>query len=320
MPDETCVIGIVMPTHGANPYLDEAARSVIAQTHEAWRLVIVCDGSAPETARLADAFAARDSRIRVVHQKWAGVGRARNRGLDHLPPEVSFISLLDHDDRWLPTTLATLLGALATSSADFAGAHGLARYIDVNGQLIRAGELEGRLRQRQGIERGKPVPWPLSRPTTFANLVLGDCIPVGTALVRRTAFDSVGRFDERAVPSDDYDMWLRLTRVGAFAFVDDVVMEYRQHPKPTWVRPRGIGRGLPYLQRKTIRSAENSPQQAQVAREGYRALLRLMARYELEASISLVHKGQLRSGFRALLRSGKRASSSILGIPGPWHE
>jgi glycosyltransferase involved in cell wall biosynthesis len=319
MRDEPPLIGIVMPTHGANPFLEEAVRSVIAQTHEAWHLVIVCDGASPETARLAAGFAARDARIRVVQQSCAGVGKARNRGLGNLPPNVSFIALLDHDDRWLPSTLAMLLAPLAASSTVIVGAHGLARYIDEEGQFIRPGELEADMRRRRGIEQGKLVDWPISRPTMFANLVLGDCIPVGTALVRRAAFDRVGRFDERAVPSDDYDMWLRLTRLGDFALVDDVVMEYRQHAAPTWVRPKALGRGLPYVQRKMITSAENSPEQAQLAREGYRALQALMARMDLETSFSLVRHGNLRAGFRSLLRSGKRTSTAILGAPGPWH-
>lgn len=316
---EASLIGIVIPTHGANPFLTETIGSVIAQTHHAWRLVVVCDGVTDETARVAEAFAAGDARMAVIRQPRAGVAAARNRGVAALPGDVRFVALLDHDDRWLPEALATLHDALASSSREDAGVHASARYIDEAGRSIRENELETDLRRRPGIEGGRVVEWPPSRPTTFANLVFGDCIPVGTALVRRDALDRAGPFDERAVPSDDYDMWLRLTRIGPFRFVDRVVLEYRQLAAPTWDRPKGAGRGLPYVQRKAITSPENTARQAALARDGYRALQSLMARMDLETAASFVSKGQLGAGLRAALRSVRRAAGYVLGVPGPWH-
>jgi glycosyltransferase involved in cell wall biosynthesis len=314
------IVGVIMPTHGVNPYLGAAVESVVAQTFGEWRLTIVGDGAAEETAREAESYAKRDARIRVVRQARAGVAAARNRGLEELASGVDVVALLDHDDRWLPGTLSTLVRALRSAPDDSVGAHGIARYIDAAGAPLLPGKLEGELRRRRGVANGRLTEWPIDSPTTFANLVFTCCIPVGTALIRRSALARVGRFDERAVPADDYDMWSRLARLGAFAFVDEVVMEYRRHAQPTWVRPRGIGRGSAYVRRKMIASPENTPEQARQARDGYRFCAAITIRHAAAEAIRLVANRDFWAASRQWARAASHLGAYVRGGPGPWHK
>jgi len=295
-------VGIVVPTHGHNPFLRDTLDSVVAQTFTDWVLVIVGDGVADATAAVAEGSAAREPRIRFVRQERQGVAMARNRGLAELGDRVELVAFLDHDDRWLPGTLSVLLAALARADGAV-GAHGLGRFIDGAGEPIRRGELERHLRDRRGVEAGRQIAWPRGRPTSFANLVICTCIPVGTAVVRRAALERVGPFDPRAVPADDYDMWLRLSRLGDFERVDEVVMEYRQHPVPTWARPRGPTIGLPYVRRKLLASAENTPAQAAMARQGYRLCERAIVEDAVTETIRLARARRFRDGARQLVRA-----------------
>jgi glycosyltransferase involved in cell wall biosynthesis len=313
-------VGVIMSTHGQNPYLATAVESVIAQSLPDWTLNIVCDGSTKETVRVAESFAARDKRVRVLRQARAGVAIARNRGLEELGPRVELVAFLDHDDRWLPGALDALTRTLGSGSDLCVGAHGIARFVDESGVLVRPGELEQDLRRRRGVERGRLGDWPIERHTTFANLAFSNCIPVGTVLIRRAAFDRIGGFDERAVPADDYDMWLRLARLGDFAFVDEVVMEYRQHASPTWVRPRGIGRGAPYVRRKAITCADNTTAQATQAREGFRLCEKEIIGHALSEVVRLVVGKRYRDAARQLLRASVHLGGFTLRRPGPWHE
>jgi glycosyltransferase involved in cell wall biosynthesis len=313
-------VGVIIPTHGTNPYLASAIESVLGQVFADWALVIVCDGADPSTTGVADRFAAADRRIRVVRQLRAGVAAARNRGLDELGQRVHAIAFLDHDDRWLPSALDTLTRALDCAPRGSVGVHGLARFIDEAGLPVRAGELEADLRRRRGVADGRLVEWPIASATAFANLAFSNCIPMGTVLVGRAALEEVGRFDERAVPADDYDMWLRLARLGDFGFVDAVVMEYRQHPSPSWVRPRGLGRGAPYVRRKTVTSALNTPEQARQAREGYRLCAQQVIGDAVSRSVGLVGRRDFRAGARELLRAVLNLGGYLRGCPGPWHE
>jgi glycosyltransferase involved in cell wall biosynthesis len=312
-------VGVIMPTHGRGAYLREAVETVLAQTFDRWQLTIVCDGATEEAARHAEACAAGDARIRVVRQARAGVAAARNRGLDELSPAVDCVALLDHDDRWLPGTLATLTRALQRAPERFVGAHGIARTIDGAGALLRPGVLESELRRRQGVLGGRLVESPPGQPTTFAHLVFTCCIPVGTALIRRSALARAGRFDERAVPADDYDMWTRLARLGEFAFVDEVVLEYRRHGQPTWVRPRGVGRGSSYVRRKIVASPDNTPEQADTARRGYRLCAALTVRHAAFEAIRSGVRSDLRAAARHLLTAALHLGAYVRGGPGPWH-
>ena len=254
-----------------------------------------------------------------MRQARAGVAAARNRGLDELPPVADLVALLDHDDRWLPGTLATLTRALRAAPDGSVGAHGLARYVDGAGAPLRPGEPQSELRRRHGVKDGRLTEWPADMPTTFANLVFSCCIPVGTALVRRPALARVGRFDERAVPADDYDMWSRLARLGEFAFVDEVVMEYRRHVQPTWARPRGFGRGSAYVRRKMIVSPDNTPEQARLAKDGYRLCAAFTIRHAAAEAIRLGAKRDLCAASRQVARAASHLGAYVRGGPGPWH-
>src|SRR4051794_12443772 len=104
-------VSVIMPAFNAGPYLSSAVDSVCAQTYEDWELLIVDDGSTDDTARIADSYALRDSRVRVVHQPNGGISSARNRALAAADPGSVFLAFLDSDDVWYPGALATLVEA-----------------------------------------------------------------------------------------------------------------------------------------------------------------------------------------------------------------
>ena len=112
------LVGVVIPAWGVERYLDECVRSLVAQRHRRWEAVIVDDGSTDRTGDLADAWAARDHRISVVHQANAGLGAARNAGLAHV--RADYLAFLDSDDLLQPTAFADLVGSLEESGSDFA--------------------------------------------------------------------------------------------------------------------------------------------------------------------------------------------------------
>ena len=108
------LVSVIMPAYNAEKYIGEAIASVRAQTYENWELLILDDGSADRTAEIAQAYAQRDARIRVLRNPQnMGVARTRNRGFDLAQGE--WIALLDSDDRWRAQKLEKQL-ALAVRS------------------------------------------------------------------------------------------------------------------------------------------------------------------------------------------------------------
>ncbi|WP_210439686.1 glycosyltransferase family 2 protein [Nocardioides xinjiangensis] len=117
------LVGVVIPAYGVERWLDECLGSLVAQTHRRWEAVIVDDGSTDRTGEKADAWAARDHRISVVHQANAGLGAARNTGAAHVRGD--YLAFVDSDDLLQPTALRTLVDSLEASGSDFATASAL---------------------------------------------------------------------------------------------------------------------------------------------------------------------------------------------------
>ncbi|MGI4792365.1 MAG: glycosyltransferase family 2 protein [Janthinobacterium lividum] len=222
-------ISIVIPAYNAEAYLAWTLDSVLAQTVTAWELLIVDDGSADRTAAIAEFYARQDPRICLISQANAGVSAARNFGFDRSDPSTEFLIFLDADDVWEPSALAVLLETLG-DHPEAPAAYGLARYIGKAGEPIELGICEGHQQFRIGLENGRVIVWPPERPTTFAvEAVMERVMTSGTVLIRRLAFQSAGLFDVHLRMWEDWDFWLRLSRVGGLIFRNTLVLGYRRH-------------------------------------------------------------------------------------------
>lgn len=81
------------------PYLERCVESVICQTYKDFEIILVDDGSPDDSGKLCDELAARDNRIRVIHQENMGLSGARNTGIDNAIGE--YVIFVDSDDYWL---------------------------------------------------------------------------------------------------------------------------------------------------------------------------------------------------------------------------
>ena len=94
---------VIVPTYNQAHYLPLALNSLLTQTFPNWEAVVVNDGSTDNTAQVAEAYASRDRRIRVIHQQNGGVAAALNTGLRHARGE--WICWLSSDDLFEPEKL-----------------------------------------------------------------------------------------------------------------------------------------------------------------------------------------------------------------------
>ena len=103
-------ISVIMPAYRVEHYIERAVDSLLSQTFRDFELIIVDDGSPDGTGRIADALAARDGRIRVIHQPNAGAPAARNRAMETAQGRYFFF--MDADD-WAEKDMLSALYALA---------------------------------------------------------------------------------------------------------------------------------------------------------------------------------------------------------------
>ena len=114
---------IIMPVYNVEEYLDQSIQSVLAQTYDRFRLVMVDDGSKDNSGKICDDYASQDPRLTVVHQSNKGQIAARQTGLNKAKEttewtENSYLLFLDSDD-WLElNTLETLATHLDRKQCD----------------------------------------------------------------------------------------------------------------------------------------------------------------------------------------------------------
>lgn len=96
-------ISVVIPLYNKEKQIAHTLQSVFNQTFQDFEVVVVDDGSTDGS--VAEVEKLSDSRIRLIHQKNAGVSAARNRGIEEAKGDL--IAFLDADDEWKPEYLAT---------------------------------------------------------------------------------------------------------------------------------------------------------------------------------------------------------------------
>jgi glycosyltransferase involved in cell wall biosynthesis len=182
-------VSVIMPAFNVAPYIGEAIESVLGQTFADLELLVVDDGSTDGTEVVAEGYAARDSRVRVIRQTNGGISTARNRALRIATSPV--IAILDSDDAWDPAYLRVQMAILDTRAN-----------VDV---------VTGNAWFLGGSQNGRPArPWPDLRPApTLADMLADETAVFIMSIFRRRVYEAIGPFDEGLRTNEDYDFWLR---------------------------------------------------------------------------------------------------------------
>jgi teichuronic acid biosynthesis glycosyltransferase TuaG len=209
------LVSVLMPAFNAAGHIAESIESVLGQTFGGWELVVVDDGSTDNTAEVVRRFVAADARVRYVRRPNGGQAAARNTGLGEARGRL--IAFLDADDLWLPEKLEAQLAVLEEKNMDLVYTDG---YIFSNDG---AESPEERFHILPGEARGVEM---------FRVLFTSNRIGTLSVLVKRSALDAVGLFDEdRAYQNcEDYDLWMRLAKRDAvFYGMPERLVRYRRH-------------------------------------------------------------------------------------------
>lgn len=112
------LISVIMPVYKVESYLAESIESVLNQDHRNLELILIDDGSPDRSGQICDDYAAKDSRVRVIHQKNAGAAAAKNAGLRIT--SGTYLLFVDSDDYLQPNVLGYMLKVLKEHDADAA--------------------------------------------------------------------------------------------------------------------------------------------------------------------------------------------------------
>jgi glycosyltransferase involved in cell wall biosynthesis len=208
-----------MPVRNAQRFVEDAVRSVRAQSHARFELLAIDDGSDDATPQILDRLAAADGRIRVLRGGRLGLVGALNRGLAEA--RAPLVARMDADDVATPRRFELQVAALA--AAPHLGV--------IGGQVAFIDAAGGDLRRRSRH--------PLDPAAIAERLAAGDCVVAHpTVMARRQVLDAVGGYRAAYQCAEDIDLWLRVAERAPIANLPDVVLHYRIHGDQVSVRQK----------------------------------------------------------------------------------
>lgn len=209
---ENPLLSVIVPVYNAARFIPRCLESLLGQTYRNLEIICVNDGSADDSAAVLDAYAAKDSRVKVIHKENAGVSEARNRGLALAKGDI--IGFCDADDAYVPGALERVVALFESAECE----------IVVTG-FYTLGE-EG-----AGPVRCVPEAFPCTGRELQERMLYQDCImgAVWNKFFKRACVSGV-KFDTRLTHCEDMHFVSQvLQRIpGARVFISpEVTYEYR---------------------------------------------------------------------------------------------
>ncbi|MEV4559132.1 glycosyltransferase [Kitasatospora sp. NPDC049285] len=118
-------LSVVVPVYNVERYLADCLDSIAAQSFTDFECVLVDDGSTDTSAAIAERYAERDKRFRLVQQENQGLGAARNTGVRHLAEGTEYLAFVDSDDTLPADAYQLMITTLDRTGSDFAAGNAL---------------------------------------------------------------------------------------------------------------------------------------------------------------------------------------------------
>ena len=206
----TPAVSVVMSAYNAERYLREAMDSMLAQTFRDFELILIDDGSKDATTKIANEYAAKDNRIRVISRPNKGLTVSLNEGLGLA--RAPLIARMDADDVALPQRFERQVA-----------------FLDDHPDVVVVGS-HVELVDPYGVHIGN-VEYPADHAAIDKRLIEkgeGGVLPHPATMLRADAVRQVGGYREQFNNSEDLDLWLRLAEIGRVANVPEILLKYRR--------------------------------------------------------------------------------------------
>jgi glycosyltransferase involved in cell wall biosynthesis len=202
-------VAVVMAVYNGAARLPDTIASILNQTEPDFELIVVDDGSRDTTAEVLQAFAASDSRVRVLHQENRGLTRALIAGCDAV--RAPYIARQDCGDLSKPERLARQIAAL-DADPTLAFVSSATEFLGPGGELLYT-------TRGTGIAITPMSVIDLERPTG----VIDGPSSHGAVMFRADTYRRVGGYRSEFYYGQDWDLWYRLAEAGRFQMLPDTL-------------------------------------------------------------------------------------------------
>lgn len=222
MPNSLPAVSVVVPIYKVERYLGDCVDSILEQTLKSLEIILVDDGSPDGSPAMCDAYAARDSRVRVIHQENQGAGPARNAGL--ATARGKYIIFLDADDIYHPQMLERMVTRAERYHADVV----ICRAEALEEKNGRTRSMPNQLRKEllRGVDINAFCPR-LERPSQLFQFCAGW---PWDKLYRRDFVQRAGlQFQSLPHTNDAFFVYMSLIRAAVVSVEPTVLVQHRMH-------------------------------------------------------------------------------------------
>jgi glycosyltransferase involved in cell wall biosynthesis len=211
------LISVIIPAYNIDKYLAESLDSVLAQTYPHFEVIIVNDGSTDRTLEIAQEYAAKDDRIRVVSQLNQGISGARNHGIRETTGEL--LAFLDGDDRWHPDKLNAHINHFQSFGQDYKSTE--TKSLGMSFAKVTFITFDGSYTYQYSNAKLTNL-----NPEDF--YIENPVVTPSNVVIRRSVFDLVGHFALQLRSSEDQELFVRIACSGTIVEgLNTVLTEYR---------------------------------------------------------------------------------------------
>lgn len=198
---------IIVTAYKLEKYLPDTLESIRNQTDKDWECIIVDDASPDDCGKIADEYASKDSRFKVIHnEKNSYLAESRNIGIR--VARGRYILPLDADDMFTPSTVQVLADAL-DNDRTISVAYGGVYFVDEDGKTpTDYSDYYGKNNPHPPGHSSWPFQFSHEQQIKQQNL-----LPYAS-MFRRDAWEDVGGYRRRCRTAEDADMWTRLSSYG----------------------------------------------------------------------------------------------------------
>jgi glycosyltransferase involved in cell wall biosynthesis len=240
------LVSIILPSFNHAAFVHEAVTSVLDQSFRDLELVVVDDGSSDGTADIVASI--HDPRLTLIRLSENRAVHARNLALGRAAGQ--YIAFQNSDDIWLPSKLGDQLEVMERRAGRYTAGFTAVRIVDEKGMATSNTWASGLFTT---VNR-------TSAEWLRQFLDFGNCLPLPSAIVRRTDLNSLRGFRASLVQLGDFDLWIRLAALGEFFILPDPLTKVRVIPGVNLSQPtlRGSRRARIELATVLERYAEPS--------------------------------------------------------------
>jgi glycosyltransferase involved in cell wall biosynthesis len=203
------LISVLLPVYNAERFVAETLDSLIRQTNKNFEVIAINDGSTDDSLKVLQEYAKRDTRIKVIDQENQGLVKTLNTATKQSAGE--FLARIDADDVALDRRFEFQLKAMEEDSDRVLIAGGF----DVMNE-------DGEVLYHDAV------------PTNYEDIVNAmytrNPIAHGSVLIRRSAFEAAGGYSEDCGPTEDYELWTRLSKIGTIVALPQTIFRWRVNP------------------------------------------------------------------------------------------